>query len=709
MDPHHEDEDGEFMDTLNVGQSILLEVWDSDSAFSGGSKDFLGECWLPPLSTFLSGRPKNLVLPLKPADMSEGAENGASREDSSKITTEMAKTTTEAHKKISGDLYVQVTWVSPGYEPDSLGLPGDDEPTEKIVEFKKKGLPFAKEQTSNGITVKDVTKGSEADLAGVKKGWRVLKVDGEGSDGFVYDLDKTAKSGKPYSITFERVEAEQTLEERAKVQRLLHTGKLTIVIQKAKSLRKADWFRGRECDAFTQIWRRNDVMDDGKGLWHGRPIGHTKVDSKNGKNPVWNHTFNLEIMTGEFESKLPKEELGLFANFKNEMIDKFGIFSKIKQKKQMSRDLSSVRRFTDDGTQVYFRGENLTSDGPQMVTTPRTQRVYPQLEGGNHKTVIYLNDTIFSFKRKLEKACVAESQYWSNRSDNERANAYQDIKLTSKALVMVFVPNNKVHNLHQQGLDNTEQYRQAYNQALLDPSSWQPLDNTRKFREYAQYGFAANAQYPQKIRVVEATEGYKTRNSRYREFARNQSTTVYEDKDTEREAFGWAKYIHKDDKADTQKEDKGSRGTSTEKIESTTEWRPCIASKPVNPDGKPGNSRMEGPGGVYAVQWLYPGSQTQVNATGKDECRKQEVLLKPRYAKFDDIVDHRQMPTLEQAPRWRQTGKGDHEIAQILQRQLQDDPQYKDADPNDKIPDITVDVVKAYLLRIEREKATGKP
>lgn len=109
------------------------------------------------------------------------------------------------------------------------------------------------------------------------------------------------------------------------------------------------------------------------------------------------------------------------------------------------------------------------------------------------------------------------------------------------------------------------------------------------------------------------------------------------------------------------------------------------------------------------MQWLYPGSQTQVNATGKDECRKQEVLLKPRYAKFDDIVDHRQMPTLEQAPRWRQTGKGDHEIAQILQRQLQDDPQYKDADPNDKIPDITVDVVKAYLLRIEREKATGKP
>merc|ERR1719277_2283445 len=75
MDPHQEEEDQEFLEALNVKQSLLFEVWDSDVM----SKDFLGEAWLPPLAQ-IGPRPKDFVLPLQKADFGEDAENGPSRE-----------------------------------------------------------------------------------------------------------------------------------------------------------------------------------------------------------------------------------------------------------------------------------------------------------------------------------------------------------------------------------------------------------------------------------------------------------------------------------------------------------------------------------------------------------------------------------------------------------------------------------------------------
>merc|ERR1719174_943364 len=86
MDPHQEEADQQLMDAVNIGQSVLLEVWDADVA----SKDFLGEVWLPPLSS-LTTVAKDYVLPLQPADMTEDAENGQSRESKHKGLSEDQK------------------------------------------------------------------------------------------------------------------------------------------------------------------------------------------------------------------------------------------------------------------------------------------------------------------------------------------------------------------------------------------------------------------------------------------------------------------------------------------------------------------------------------------------------------------------------------------------------------------------------------------
>merc|ERR1719162_1287063 len=105
MDPHSEEVDQQFMDAVNVGQSILLEVWDADV----GSKDFLGEAWLPPLSK-ISSQKKDFVLPLIDCDMSEESERGPSREpEEKKIPKE---------QKITGELYVKLAWEYPVYSAE---------------------------------------------------------------------------------------------------------------------------------------------------------------------------------------------------------------------------------------------------------------------------------------------------------------------------------------------------------------------------------------------------------------------------------------------------------------------------------------------------------------------------------------------------------------------------------------------------------------
>jgi hypothetical protein len=97
----------DFADLLDVGQTILLEVWDYSIKDIVSGDSFLGEVELPPL-TELSGRPKDLALPLKdPAASAADDLVGKSREDKRKAS---------AGGKITGVLYVNAHWQMPATE-----------------------------------------------------------------------------------------------------------------------------------------------------------------------------------------------------------------------------------------------------------------------------------------------------------------------------------------------------------------------------------------------------------------------------------------------------------------------------------------------------------------------------------------------------------------------------------------------------------------
>eukprot|EP00931_Biecheleriopsis_adriatica_P059754 TRINITY_DN35814_c0_g1_i1.p1 TRINITY_DN35814_c0_g1~~TRINITY_DN35814_c0_g1_i1.p1 ORF type:complete len:3403 (-),score=723.69 TRINITY_DN35814_c0_g1_i1:308-10516(-) len=101
-DPTKEEADDELMDSFNVRQAVLLEVWDSDT---GKADDFLGECWVPPLGS-LSQTMRRFVLPMQAAP----AEPGSTRYHSSKT----GKISVEGH------LVIEAAWISPAEEVPEL-------------------------------------------------------------------------------------------------------------------------------------------------------------------------------------------------------------------------------------------------------------------------------------------------------------------------------------------------------------------------------------------------------------------------------------------------------------------------------------------------------------------------------------------------------------------------------------------------------------
>jgi hypothetical protein len=580
MDPHSEEDDIDVFDMLDLQQSILLEVWDSDTFSRFG--DYLGECWLPPLSS-LGQRTLDLVLPLCAANFSEEAENGPSRQGGgTKITVDSDATEKDINKKITGNLHVSVSWKYPAEEPG---------------------------QNANAL------------------------------------------DGDTHS--------------RALIHEKLHTGKLTLKIKEATGLRRSDAAKKRDCDPLVEAWLRNDSLM----RWRRKPIARTKSINNN-RNPKWNFVKeDIQIMAGEFEAKLPMKDGSLFG----EVVKMFHT-KKYHQKKQAERDIQASKRFGNDGVRIFFSDQK--KPGGQ---------VYP---GENHGIEILLGDSIFDFKKKLEMACAKESSFWKARSadGSSRAATYADITFSSKALVMVFVGSNKLQHLYQAGMQSSNEYQLAYEQAVADPCSWQPLDQARSFSQYPEFGFGKSQ--AQQLRVCEASDVYKMYNLRYKEFAREQNKQRYEDTDTQTEAYGWAKYVHKKDSDGTQQ---------------TTEWRPCM----VSADASAGAVQS------YNVSWCFPVAGTSASSKAvaageaKEIHKKQFVLLQPRCPLFDTYVHPAHAELLEQARNLRTSGKNDFDIAQILDKLLKE-KLAKAPSSDERVPPITVDVVRSYLVRMEKEKAPKK-
>jgi hypothetical protein len=651
-DPHREEEDDLFQDAINVQQSILLEVWDADLGQLYG--DFLGECWLPPLEQ-LTSYMKDYVLTLCPYNDSDEAERGASRPTRQKKITGVADA---KNAKITGQVMISAKWVYPKYSLDDEG---------KLI----KAPNFE----------------HEADV----------------DDSDIEDKDPAS------------------LEARAMVQEGLHTGQLTIVINGARNLRRADAsrlsFMKKECDAFVEGWRRNDVKNEDypKGRWYERKMFRTTT-AKNTKNPTWKskhktgtgEKFSKEIQAGAFEAAVDEPD-GIIEITKDKFKDTF--MKKTARREEEEDQVAALeRRAHDEGLKLKFgvaaekaKAENevklKAEEKAGQAKKEEDKKEDDQLElGVHHGMEVYMGDTIREFKQKVTEACKRECAFWKGKGSAHDAEMrkYADITISYRHLVMIFVYSAKVQQMVAQDLTRGKEYRHQYEIALLDPSSWEPLDPTRSFHQYPQYAF--DSPQAHLIKIVEATESYKLRNVRYKEFLEEQDTRRYVDTDEEKQAYGYAKYIHKAD--------------------GTEEWRPALIKLPNDEQAKKGERQ-------YVVDWCFrPGLEDlkdkhaggSQKRSGENKAQQDEkdaalsmvsvddVILAPRIPKMGDNFDPAHLEVLQMATTLRQMGKNDWEIEADLNKQLTAKWTAKKKaeggkESGDKPPKVTVDIIQTYVKR----------
>jgi len=544
MDPHKLDDANRFAQEVNVEHSVLLEVWDADIF----SKDFLGECWLPPIST-LGPVAKDFVLPLKKADYTEFAEPFQSRKDDAKEI----KANDPVRAKVTGDLHVSASWTFP------------------------------------------------------------------------IDVKSELQS--------------ESVEERARLQEVLHAGKLVVTIKRAYNLRHADSAKaGKACDPQVTVWKRNDHT----GVFDVKPWFKTPYKSNTDK-PEWTYK---NVVSGIIHIEDKEEErLGLLTRFgrmfeskqtaKNREYDQnVGV---------LDRQMQHVRiKFSDTGRS----GQN---------------------DGEHHSNLIHFSDTIREFKNKLSKACDDESYHHSNlKGDNSlEAALYKDIKVSYNHIVMVFIPTRELHRLFAEGKMNDSIYKDTLERAKKDPSNWQPLDPAMTFSQYPQYfkqrpGNQAIAE----IRVLEATEGYKLVNLRYKNFHQSIRPSRVQDKNEFNQCYAMARYVHKKD--------------------GSTEWRPCYAQLTT------------GQGSDLKIKWLHDMSDDK-QKPGADE-----VMVVPRCAKIEDaLLEEDVKKVLDEADvrAYRARGKSDWDIVEILNRQLRERWNEEENSKKEKASIVTVDMLQGHLLR----------
>jgi len=653
MDPHNQEEEQQIADIMDVQQSVLLEVWDSDMALT---KDFLGEAWLPPLATF-GPRTKDIVLALTKADFSDDAERGPSREVQGK---DLGDDKGDPNKKITGELFVSVSWTFPAENDKGL--------EQEIDDWFRQTLSFedraSKTQGKTTVMVLKERYNTVKEMAD-----DFVKANGDvKSDLFSFMTGLDKKEQDKVKKWFKAHTNKEDLKNRADEEQKKHTGRLKIVVKKARNLRRADAKKFRDCDPQVTAWIRNDVAQQ----FRKRPMLRSKTITNN-RDPEWTGSNACEqeimLMTGSYEARVGLPEEGWAAEFAK-------AFRSRKQTRIIdeSRQVNAVKRFGQTGMRIKF-----------FESDRGAQSRGPQAPGENHRVEIYQGDSIHEFKSKLTKACAEEATYWKALKGemSEEAQQYSNIQIGFKHLVMVFVPSAKVKKLYQKGIQDDE-YKRAYEQAWLDPSSWQPLEQSRSFSHYPQHAFGRGRQgIP--LRVVEATEQYKAQNIRYKQMDQEMSIKGYQDTNDTKRCFGWAKYTHKRD------------GDSSE-------WRPAFLGKNKGgPEDKP-----------WQVKWVFetgkPKEASSASPTtgiggfaGGFEVDKASVLLAPRTPAITDMEDPRHKELLEQASTLRSSGKSDWEIEALLKKLLDDrweqDKQEKALDESQRPPPISVDIIRTYLQR----------
>jgi hypothetical protein len=454
-------------------------------------------------------------------------------------------------------------------------------------------------------------------------------------------------------------------------------------------LRRADAAKGRDCDPQVTAYVRNDVL----GQFRKKPLGRTGV-VRNNRNPKWQGEFKdspFDIMNGTYEARFSKKEAeGWFEEMKMALRGPMA-----RRHQREDREMEAIKRYGTEGLKMKF------IDAAEVQTNAAGAKG----EGSNHKVEIYLGDTIREFKMKLSQACDQEYEHWARESKNDVAQKYMDVKISFKHLVMVFVPSPKVQRLYAQKLHEGAEYKHAYTLAIQDPSSWQPLDPTRTFGQYPQYGFGRKQ--PQLLRIVESSESYKLVNLRYKEFVKDQSKPLYQDTNTEERCYGWAKYWHENDIGPTV-QIPGVVGVKSKTRD--FEWRQAFIYKGSAAGTNPADMK-------YKVEWIFKPAKDSEKRPEKGgdergfiEVAKHDVIMAPRCPLVDSYVDADHVEFLEQAKTYRQIGKSDWEIEVILNKSLTDKygspPENKEMQPPKRIPNITADIIRNYLQRSDAANAS---
>jgi hypothetical protein len=632
MDPHHLEFDTMFQDAINVQQSILLELWDADVV----SKDFLGECWLPPLQD-LTSQEKDYVLKVKPADFSEGAERGPSRKPTGTFSAskEVDQSSTDPNKKITGDLQVRLAWVYPAYDFD-----------EETGECSVRGEKASEDENEKGDAPEKI-----ADRA---------------------EIQEKLHTGR---LTLKIIKATRL--------RRADAGKLS----------------SRDCDPQVTAWIRNDktmmwkeryldrtsvVKNNRNPVWKDEFKKPFEILSGDFEARFEEEDTFLDKVKDVFKSSKTKRE-----EDEDEDVAKLNRFAekglKLKFAEKES-DLPGMNIIAKQKAEKEKEAANSKKDDQE-----KKKEEPNATDGTNHTVEVFLGDSIREFKVKCTQACEQECNYWKKRgvSYEDKANKYLDVNIGFKHLVMAFVPTPKVTQLAAQGLTSGRDYHHAYHVAFQDPSNWEPLDPARTFQQYPQYGFGRNPNHIP-IKIVEATESYKLVNLRYKEFEKKQNVQPYSDVNTAQRCFGYAKYVRKSEEGSKRDFEWKPAFISTDEAQEQKSMRKSQAEKTKD------KSKYK----VQWVLQPFVGASAPkdgINENVVDDIEKEKVMFHPRCALVNDNFLDEHRAVLDNATELRKMGKNDFEIQKVLNDMIvQSDKDSKNKDKK-KVPPITVDIIRSYI------------
>jgi hypothetical protein len=327
------------------------------------------------------------------------------------------------------------------------------------------------------------------------------------------------------------------------------------------------------------------------------------------------------------------------------------------------------------GSSVEWERATQNGAGKASISSDQARMNQQDVPWG-HQVEAYARDTIGDFMAKLTAASGQLATVWSTRPDalgKSTAQRYLDhVSRAAPQVLMVYAPSNDPTKLLKPW--TFDEYKRLCAEAWADLDHWQPLDPACTFEQYAaRFPFCGPPDMlPPLLRVEEASETLRVKSHHYRRFVQEHEVTSsnLEDLNTERQAFAYARYLHKDD------------GNSPE-------WRPCIARAE-------GSSKRS-----YKVAWAFTPNLSAGQEPTFDEG---SVLLAPREPEIVDssVPEHQEL--LSSAQDLRATGKSDIDIATALNALLEQKMQSSSGASQPlarRPPPITASIVRNHLQKLE--------